>query len=177
MKEKEMSEIKYNDIIGLTPVKIEIFKTPFFTDRKSIPDTLVFTFANGAAAIFYHQGDCCESVFIEDINGDLRLLINKPLLIAFSSSSDNVVTEGNLNASGSEVCKDHNSEDCDDNDDNNDVLKWTFFHFRNMDETVTIRWAGLSNGYYSMDVDYTFYPEGFKDRLSGMIPYKSFQKG
>jgi len=38
-------------------------------------DCLVFNLSNGAIYEQYHEQDCCENVWIEDINGDLDDLI------------------------------------------------------------------------------------------------------
>lgn len=78
----------------------------------------------------FHEQDCCESVSIEDINGDLNDLEGSPLLLAEERVS--------------------HDEYSDDMDDSN---TWTFYTFRTMKGDVTIRWHGSSNGYYSEGVD------------------------
>lgn len=90
-------------------------------------DTLTFT-NERIRCIFYHSQDCCENVEIEDINGDLNDLINTPLVKVQKESNEDPSAE----ESGT----------------------WTFYHFRTIKGTVTIRWYGTSNGYYSEEVNF-----------------------
>ena len=81
--------------------------------------------------IFYHSQDCCESVYIESISGDLNDLIGVPLLLAEEVSSDD---EGPLSEWA-------------------DSYTWTFYKFGTIKGYVDVRWYGTSNGYYSESVN------------------------
>jgi hypothetical protein len=81
---------------------------------------------------FYHYQDCCESVYIESIVGDLSDLEGEPLLIAEETSGEIPV---------------------DDEDGYRDVGTWTFYKFATRKGYVDVRWCGESNGYYSESVD------------------------
>ena len=77
---------------------------------------------------FYHDQDCCESVSIEDVCGDLDDLVGEPLTEA-EEVSGYIGPE-----TGAES------------------YTWTFYRFGTRRGSVTVRWYGTSNGYYSEEV-------------------------
>lgn len=85
---------------------------------------------------FYHDQNCCESVSIEDVVGDLSDLVGEPLLIAEEVSND----EGPVGSY-------------------DDSFTWTFYKFATRKGYVDVRWYGTSNGYYSESVDLRFSPD------------------
>lgn len=91
---------------------------------------LIFKASDGTGYRFYHSQDCCESVYIEDICGELTDLENSPILLAEEVSGEipPAPPEG-------------------------DVDEWTFYKFSTIKGSVTVRWFGTSNGYYSTSVD------------------------
>ena len=91
-------------------------------------DRLVFITTTGKRYIMYHEQDCCESVTIEDIVGDLDDLIGSPILKAREDTN-------------------HGQDG-----DYGDTCTWTFYNIETMKGAVTIRWYGSSNGYYSESV-------------------------
>lgn len=91
---------------------------------------MVFVAQDGARFTFTHYQDCCESVDINDIVGDLQDLVGEPLLIAEEAS----------NADGPEP-------------EYADSYTWTFYKFATRKGYVDVRWLGESNGYYSESVD------------------------
>lgn len=112
---------KIEDIIGLTFTSVEKGKN----DRGG--EALIFKTAD-AEYHMHHNQDCCESVYIEDICGDLDDLVGSPITLATESSN------------GKEAEYGHET--------------WTFYHFGTIKGSVTIRWHGSSNGYYSEGVDF-----------------------
>jgi hypothetical protein len=94
-------------------------------------EEIVFVTTDGKRFRMYHEQGCCESVYIEDIAGDIQSLIGQEVLEAYESS---------------------NSSDPPANDD--DYYTWTFYRLRTARETVVIRWYGVSNGYYSESVSF-----------------------
>lgn len=67
-------DTKIEDIIGKTLTKVE--RTDFDGD------TLTFYAEDGTIYDMYHDQDCCESVYIEDICGDLNDLVGVPIVMA-----------------------------------------------------------------------------------------------
>lgn len=111
-------------MLGLTATSVE-------NDDNS---QLIFTFPNGKILTFYHDQDCCEAVFIEDITGSLDDLVGEPLLTAEERVSDTP----------------------DDKESIDDSETWTFYEFATIKGSVTVRWRGSSNGYYSESVSHSW---------------------
>lgn len=100
-------------------------------------EVIRFTCSDGASYEMFHEQDCCEGVSVEDIAGDLADLIGTPILVAEkrSNSEDPPPTEAQ-EYGGPES------------------YTWTFYEMRTTKGSVTIRWYGESNGYYSEGVSF-----------------------
>lgn len=96
-------------------------------------DSIQFTCDNGNIYEMCHAQECCETVYIEDICGDMSLLLNTPIL-----KVEEVI----------------NKEEVPEylNENEYESFTWTFYHFSTIKGSVTIRWFGESNGYYSETV-------------------------
>lgn len=90
---------------------------------------IVFVDNQNKSWVMGHDQDCCESVTIEDIVGDLLDLIGEPILEAEASSNPG------------------------DTSEYGDTCTWTFYKLGTRKGSVNIRWYGSSNGYYSESVD------------------------
>lgn len=114
-----------SDLIGRTVVFLEGVKKN--SDRMELwtADTLRFS--------FYHESDCCEWVNIEDVVGDPEDLLDTPILIAEEVSSDDEPPP----------------------EDGGGSYTWTFYRFATVKGSVTVRWLGESNGYYSEEVSFS----------------------
>ena len=115
---------KFSDLLGktLTTVKGEVGG-----------ETVDFETDTGERFRLYHSQDCCESVEVDDICGDLSDLVGTPILLAEEAESEDV-------PEGASKCGDSNT--------------WTFYKLRTIKGSVDIRFHGSSNGYYSESVDF-----------------------
>ena len=117
-------------------------------------DELIFIVSDDEQYIMYHDQDCCESVTIEDIIGDLDDLVGSPLVMAEEVVSDEYPDKVLVSE--------------DDSDDERgyypDSETWTFYKFATIKGYVTIRWYGTSNGYYSESVSFDKIGERWRDR-------------
>jgi len=108
----------------------ETFSAMLGKTMKSVVKTseeMVFTDMDGKEYVFFHEQDCCESVWIEDVAGDLPDLEGSPILQA---------------------------EETFENDPSVESGTWTFYKFATVKGYVTVRWYGSSNGQYSEGVNF-----------------------
>lgn len=95
---------------------------------------IVFTTLGGKRYRMYHEQDCCESVTIDDVCGDVMDLIDSPLILAEERTSEENPPDANIEYQES--------------------FTWTFYHFVTIKGYLDLRWYGESNGYYSESVDF-----------------------
>lgn len=120
--------VKVSDLIGKTLASAE---RGVDADGE---DIVVFVDTDGVRYTMGHQQDCCESVWIEDITGDLSDLVGIPIQMAEESTS--------------------NTDPPSERSYVDDSYTWTFYKVATAKGYVTIRWFGTSNGYYSESVDF-----------------------
>lgn len=112
---------EFSELVGKTLAWVENVKN----------EEIVFTTVEGEVFKLYHDQDCCESVTVEDITGDLMDLLGTPILKAEESSNVDRPPPPGV-----------------------DSYTWTFYLLATVRGYVTIRWLGDSNGYYSERVDF-----------------------
>ena len=121
----KINEALFEDLIG---------KTLSSVIKSEDNCTVDFITPGGERYQLYHDQDCCEQVEVEDIAGDLADLIGSPILLA----------EEVINGPG--VGPEPPLLD--------DSYTWTFYKLATIKGSVTIRWFGSSNGYYSESVNF-----------------------
>lgn len=91
--------------------------------------------SDGLKYRMFHYQSCCENVSVEEIVGDLEDIKNSPILLAEESitHNDEAPVPANLY---------------------DESYTWTFYKLSTIKGSVTIRWYGSSNGYYSERVDF-----------------------
>ena len=113
---------EFKDLIGKKIIEI--------TGLEVGSDLVVFVCEDGKQFKMYHDQDCCESVQVEDVCGDIAHLIGQTVLSAEESSNN------------------------DDPPAFSESHTWTFYRIATNRGMVVIRWLGESNGYYAESVDF-----------------------
>jgi len=139
-----MAYVEMKDLEGLV-----------FTEVRQAEDEICFETASGDVYKMYHMQDCCESVTLEEVIGDLDDLVNTPIIEA-REASNGTREDAELDILDGEEYVMHklstfvepgSSAYADESE------TWTFYNFRTIKGSVTMRWYGTSNGYYSESVD------------------------
>ena len=97
-------------------------------------ERMVFYADDGRRFVFYHSQSCCENVDIEDVCGDIDDLIGSPIMLAEEVSNEDAPVL------------------------DRESYTWTFYRFGTAKGSVTVRWLGTSNGYYSESVSFDVEP-------------------
>lgn len=114
-------EVDISELIGKTLVSCLVVDG----DTK-----LVFSTQCNCVYEMYHLQDCCESVVLEDVCGQLDWLVGSPILRAECRTNE-------------KVSRDYPESET-----------WTFYELATLNGAVTLRWYGTSNGYYSEKVSF-----------------------
>src|SRR6478736_3852762 len=85
-------------------------------------DAIIFKCMDTSVYKLYHPQDCCERVYIEDVNGDYSDLLHTPVLIA----------------------EERSNRDEGPNPNGDESFTWTFYTIATIDGFVDIRWYGSS---------------------------------
>lgn len=118
--------MKIESLIGKTLVSI--------VGMEEGSEEIIFTTLDGKQYKMYHEQDCCESVTVDDVCGDVMDLIGSPLILAEERTSEENPPDVNIEYQES--------------------FTWTFYHFSTIKGYLDLRWYGESNGYYSESVDF-----------------------
>lgn len=116
MDNKSFEEIKFKIIS-------EIIVT-----KDSGDDSIVIKFEDGSSLEMYHEQDCCEEVWIEDIESNKNIDDYKDAVVI-----DMYVTTR-------------------ENTSSDESGTYTFYNLNTSKGSINIRWNGESNGYYSEEV-------------------------
>ena len=112
---------------------VDVLKGKTLSSINQRGNEIVFETTDGETYRMYHEQDCCESVQIESIVGDLQDLVGSEILVA----------------------EEVNGETPADFDrEYYESYTWTFYKFATRKGYVDIRWLGESNGYYSESVNF-----------------------
>lgn len=98
-------------------------------------ECITFETSCGRTFQMYHQQDCCESVYLESVVGDVADLVGHPILLA-------------------EEVEGEEPEEPAEEEYYPESHTWTFYKLATIKGYVDLRWYGSSNGYYSEDVDF-----------------------
>lgn len=123
----KMEFANFEDLAGKTLVQVDVNWDDYNDDY------IKFVTTEGETFLMYHEQECCESVSIESIEGELSNLLNHSILLA-----EEVTESGKI----------------DDEDEWDGTQTWTFYKLATTKGYVDIRWNGSSNGYYSESVSF-----------------------
>jgi hypothetical protein len=116
----KIMDVEQLDLVNETLTHIDVAK-----------DEVLLTTKSGRQIRLYHSQDCCESVLLEDIEGNIFSLIGAALT----------------------RCETQIEKDQPPKPEWNSSWTRTKFIFSTDSDTVILKWIGESNGYYSESVD------------------------
>ena len=124
---------EFKDLKGKTIARIRVDMDEVGNQGE---DAIHFELTTGQEFVMFHDQQCIESVYVDEIVGDIDDILNKEILSAEESSNENETPEG------LEAPEFYES------------YIWTFYRLNTIDSTLVIRWYGESEGYYSESVEF-----------------------
>lgn len=124
---RDYPRVEFETLLGKIFIDVEVVE-----GRIGIDDHIIFTCLDGSQYLMCHMDDCCESVWLEDINGDVKCLLDRPITLAREETKN-----ADKGPEGFDV----------------ESATWTFYSLSAGKGYVDIRWFGESNGYYSESVE------------------------
>lgn len=126
MSHYDWHNVPFESIVGKTVAKV--------SGLKKHSDQVDFTTTDGVEYTMFHERDCCEVVWLEDVPEDAEeLLTNATVLRA-------------------EVAV--NPPESPNGPDDGDSHTYTFYRLQTTKGPLVLRWHGQSNGYYSESVSF-----------------------
>lgn len=152
-KKRGGEEMSYGDGVNFS---VLVGRTLKSIENKG--EEIIFETTDGERYKQSYYSDCCASCSVEEIHGDLEDLVGFPILMAEEVS--NKEPDAALIASRTIAYETAKAEfkpeyefywsgPSPDNDWEDDSETWTFYKAATIKGSVTIRWYGSSNGYYS----------------------------
>lgn len=90
----------------------------------------VFTTSEGKRYQLYHDQDCCESVLIQSVEGDIQSVLNSPIDLAYEKIAH------------------------EDENGQHESVTYSDFILETENVRLVLKWVGESNGYYSESVTF-----------------------
>lgn len=127
-----MKYAEFSALVGETIINISRNEDGYDNNEE-----MRFECASGKTYWMGHYQDCCESFCLSEIIGDLEDIKNSPVLLAEEVASD-----------------DDDGETAPPEGYTPESFTWTFYKISTIKGSVTLRWLGESNGYYSESADF-----------------------
>ncbi len=152
--EKSDTQIVLDGIVGMTFCEVAL------SDHKRV---LTFSCADSQGQYrMQHLADCCSDGWLEDVVGDLSDLVGAPILYAEESHFESPDKEASWRLSDGEgSLSEYQPGRPPETDETapQESYTWTFYRLGTKKGSVTLRWFGTSNGYYSESIDFRLVSE------------------
>ena len=123
----------YGEYVNLSKMLGRVFVK---IDRED--ESVTFHCDDGSKFVLAHEQDCCETVYLESVTGELDDLLNNPILKADENYSSDFPADVEVPSFV-------------------DSVTWSFYDLATIKGTVTLRWYGESNGYYGETATLRFF--------------------
>jgi hypothetical protein len=143
--------MSFSDLVGRTLTEAKRVRVRDRIRGRGDSESLRFTDTVGRVYSMYHSQDCCESVYIETLDGNLDDLVGVPILYAYADTNDTSDIPASMLIDKvqavEEILAPRPAQP-----NHSESNTWTFYRIGTVKGAVFIRWHGSSSGYYSESV-------------------------